>query len=90
MNPLAPVEGIPGEADSNGRSPPGALGEPGVRRLGASVGDLHRAEQLLLEPVRVALVELLVGRAEAPSAAPMSSIASAKASSSSCRASAVV
>ncbi len=41
-----------------------ALGERRVGALGAPVGLLHRAEQVLLEQVGVALVELLVGGAE--------------------------
>src|SRR5438445_364151 len=46
------------------RGQPVALGEADVRALRAPVRLLHRAEQLILEPVGGALVELLVGDAE--------------------------
>jgi hypothetical protein len=38
--------------------------EPRVRALHAAVGELDRREELRLQPVRVALVELVVGRAK--------------------------
>ncbi len=41
-----------------------ALGEARVRALGASVGELDGAEQLLLETIAALLVELFVGVAE--------------------------
>src|SRR5687767_5756249 len=41
-----------------------AVGELRVRALGSTVGGLHRSEEVLLEPVRVVLVELLVRRSE--------------------------
>jgi hypothetical protein len=41
-----------------------ALGEARVSALGASVGELHGAEQLLLETIAALLVELFVGVAE--------------------------
>ena len=37
-----------------------ACGELGVRALGAPVGRLHRAEELLLEPVGALVVERLI------------------------------
>ena len=62
---MTPCDGAPADAGSNVRpGQPVALGEAGVRAAGAAVGDLDRAEQLLLEPVAAALVELLVGGAE--------------------------
>ena len=41
-----------------------ALGEAGVGALGAAVGHLHRAEELVLERLGAAFVEVLVGFAE--------------------------
>ncbi|HEV2769323.1 MAG TPA: hypothetical protein VGV40_03980 [Solirubrobacteraceae bacterium] len=41
-----------------------AGGELGVGALGPAQGDLHRAEQVLLQLVGVVLVELLVGVAQ--------------------------
>jgi hypothetical protein len=41
-----------------------SLRKPRVRALRPAVGLLDRAEELFLEPVRVVVVELLIGRAQ--------------------------
>jgi hypothetical protein len=64
-----------------------AVGELGVGYLRASVGGLHRTEELCLQPVGVVGVQLVVGLGQAGERNPSSSVASASVSSSCCLAS---
>ena len=69
---------------------PLAAGELGVGALGPAVSHLHGPEELLLELVGFLLVKLVIGLSRDASATAISSIASARPSSSCCLASALV